>query len=302
MTLTGRTTTMKTTKTLCGLAALAASFAAGAAQPQAQPPLRCVIEPERVAEVGTPVIGVVDSIHVERGDVVRQGQLLAQLRSSVERASVGAAEARAQAEADVQAALANYEFQRQKLARTEELMQKKFVSAQALDQVRAEASVAEQRLAQAREQGRVAKQELETARAQLGLRSIRAPFAGIVADRYVNVGERVEVKPMFRLARVDPLRVEIVAPAAMYGTVKKGMAAQIMPELPGVGRVEAKVVLVDRMIDPASNTFRVRAELPNSNGALPSGLRCKAEVAGAVDSAQPAPLPAQPKLSLSKAP
>ena len=254
-------------------------------------PLRCVIEPDRVAEVGSPVIGVVESVLVERGDVVKQGQLLAQLRANVERASLGAAEARAQADADVQAALANYEFQRQKLARTEELMLKKFVSAQALDQVRAEAAVAEQRLAQAREQKRVARQEVETAQAQLGLRQIRAPFSGVIADRYVNVGERVEVKPMFRVARVDPLRVEVIAPAAIYGTIKKGMAAQVMPELPNAGRVEAKVVLVDRMIDPASNTFRVRAELPNSNGALPSGLRCKAELPGVPDTAQTAAQP-----------
>jgi RND family efflux transporter MFP subunit len=265
------------------------ALAAGlACEAQAAQPLRCVIEPDRVAEVGTPVIGVVESVLVDRGDVVRKGQLLAQLRANVERASVGAAEVRAQADADVQAAIANYDFQKQKLARTEELMRKKFVSAQALDQVRAEASVAEQRLAQAREQKRIAQQELQTAHAQLSLRQIRAPFAGIVADRYVNAGERVEVKPMFRIASVDPLRVEIVAPAALYGSVKKGMPAQIIPELPNAGRLDTRVVLVDRMIDAASNTFRIRAELPNGDGAVPSGLRCRAELPG-VEAAAPAP-------------
>jgi multidrug efflux pump subunit AcrA (membrane-fusion protein) len=111
----------------------------------------------------------------------------------------------------------------------------------------------------------------------------------------VNVGERVEVKPMFRVAKIDPLRVEIVVPAALFGSIHKGMAAQIMPELPNAGRVEAKVVLVDKMIDPASNTFRVRAELPNAKGALPSGLRCKAEVAGAAaETANAAPPSTKP--------
>lgn len=282
---------VKTIRILALAPALATCLTAFAAQT----PLRCVIEPDRVAEIGTAVIGVIETVHVERGDTVRQGQLLAQLRAGVERASLGAAEVRAQSDADIQAAAASYEFQRQKLARTEDLMQKKFVSAQALDQVRAETNVAEQRLAQAREQARVSQQELATAHAQLGLRSIRAPFSGIVADRYVNVGERVEVKPMFRVAKIDPLRVEIVVPAALFGSIQKGMAAQIMPELPNAGRVEAKVVLVDKMIDPASNTFRVRAELPNANGALPSGLRCKAEVAGAgAETAQAAPPSTKP--------
>ena len=92
--------------------------------------------------------------------------------------------------------------------------------------MRAEAAVAEQRLAQAREQKRVARQELETAQAQLGLRSIRAPFAGVVADRYVNVGERVEVKPMFRLARIDPLRVEIEGDFHVRGNIKTVVRAR----------------------------------------------------------------------------
>jgi RND family efflux transporter MFP subunit len=278
---------LKTSTTLVLLSALGFCVHAGAAQP----PLRCVIEPDRMTEVGSPVIGVIESIHVERGDWVRQGQLLAQLRASVERASVSAAQVRSQADADVQAASANYEFQRQKLARTEELMEKKFVSAQALDQVRAETSVAEQKVAQAREQKRVAREEVAFANAQLGLRSIRAPFAGIVADRYVNVGERVEVKPMFRVAKIDPLRVEIIAPASLYGAIQKGMAAQIIPDLPNAARLDSKVVLVDKLIDAASNTFRVRAELPNNNGAVPSGLRCRAELAGIAETVQTAPAP-----------
>jgi RND family efflux transporter MFP subunit len=268
------------------LSALVTSFSATAAQP----PLRCVIEPDRAAEIGSAVIGVVDAIYVERGDIVREGQLVAQLRSHVERASVSAAQARAQADADIRAATANYEFQRQRLARTEELMQKNFVSMQAVEQVRTETSVAEQKLAQAREQKRVAKQELEFAQAQLNLRSIRAPFDGIVADRYVNVGERVEVKPMFRIAKVDPLRVEIIAPAALFGSIRNGMFAHVTPDLPNGPRIEAKVVLVDKLIDAASNTFRVRAELANPNGAIPSGLRCRAEVAELAENAQAAPV------------
>ena len=133
---------------------------------------------------------------------------------------------------------------------------------------------------QAREQKRLARQEVQFAQAQLGMRQIRAPFAGIVADRYVNAGERVEVKPMFRLAKIDPLRVEIIVPAAAYGSVQKGVLAQIIPELPNAAKLDAKVVLVDKLVDAASNTFRVRAELPNGKAAIPSGLRCRAEIAG----------------------
>ena len=253
-------------------------------------PLRCVIEPDRAAEVGSPVIGVVESISVERGDFVREGQLLAKLRANVERASVGAAETRAQAEADVRGAHANYEFMRQKQTRAEDLVQKNFISQQALDQVRAETSVAQQKLIQAQEQQRVARHELKLAIAQLGQRLIRAPFDGIVAERYVSVGERVEEKPMFRVAKVDLLRVEIIVPAALFGTVEQGMLARVTPDLPNAAVLQAKVVLIDKLVDAASNTFRVRAELRNDDRTVPSGLRCRAELLPA-EQASAAPPP-----------
>ena len=50
-------------------------------------PLACMIEPEKVAEIGAPGIGIIHKITVERGDVIKAGQVLAYLRSDIERAS-----------------------------------------------------------------------------------------------------------------------------------------------------------------------------------------------------------------------
>ncbi len=250
----------------------------------AEPGHRCLITPERVTEVGSQVTGVVSSVRVERGDFVRSGQLLARLHADAEVASVNVAKTRAKADADLKAAEANYEFQRQNLARAQDLMKRNFISQQALEKVRAETKVARQKLIQAREQREVAQRELELARAQLRKREIRAPFDGIIAERYVSVGERIEERPMFRIARIDPLRIEVVVPAALFGTVEKGMVARVLPDLPKAKPLDASVVLVDRLVDPASNTFRVRAELPNPGGVVPSGLRCRAQLINKTDS------------------
>jgi membrane fusion protein, heavy metal efflux system len=273
----------RTTIMILACATLTAAAAAAA------PAHRCLIEPDHVAEIGSQVTGVVASLHVERGDLVKKGQLLARLRSGVERASVTVAKTRAEADADLKAAEASYEFQRQKLVRAEELVGKNFISQQALEQVRTETSVAEQKLVQAREQQQIAQRELELAQAQLRMRAIRAPFDGIVAERYIAVGERVEERAMFRIARVDPLRIEVVVPAALFGSVDKGMVARVTPDLPKAESLDATVVLVDRLVDPASNTFRVRAALANPGGVVPSGLRCRAEF-----HAVPLPLPRPP--------
>jgi cobalt-zinc-cadmium efflux system membrane fusion protein len=267
-----------------------------AAPAWAAQPMGCLIEPERVAEVGSQVVGVIESMDVERGDLVKKGQVLATLRADVERASVVVASSRAEAQADLQAAAANVTFNQQRLTRAEELFGKKFISQQALDQARTEAELAEQKLVQAKEQRRVLNRERELASAQLSQRVIRSPIDGVVAERYLSPGERVEDKPLVRVAKVDPLRVQVVVPTAFFGKIQPGSTATIMPELPDTRPVIARVTLVDKVIDAASNTFRVQLELPNADLALPAGLRCKAdfgpELSAVRSTAQASPPPA----------
>ena len=255
-------------------AAVAWAFLPAATLAQA---LGCLIEPFRVSEVGSPGIGVIESTAVERGDLVRAGQVLASLRSDVERQSLAVAQSKAQAMGEQRAAEANAELARQKFARAKDLADKQFISSQALEQARAEAQVAENRLAQAREQRDVYAREHDLAQAQLGQRTIRSPITGVVVERYLSAGERVEEKPIFRIAMIHPLRVEVVLPATAYAAVRQGMAVNVIPEVPGATPRKATVTLVDRVIDGASNTFRVRMELPNADFSLPAGLRCKAD-------------------------
>jgi RND family efflux transporter MFP subunit len=245
---------------------------------QAGQPLVCLIQPSKIAEVGTSVTGVIEDIRVERGDYVRKGQVIAVLRDDVERAALDVAQSKAQADADVQASMASVEFSRQRLDRAIDLYKKKFISEQALDQTRTEFQVAEQKLAQAKEQRRIWEREMGLAKSQLAQRTITSPISGIVAERYLSTGERVEERSVARVVSIDPLHVEVMVPAAHFGKVKTGMTATVMPELPESSPVSAKVTLVDKLIDGASNTFRVRLNLPNGNQSLPAGLRCKADL------------------------
>ena len=83
--------------------------------------LGCLIEPFRVSEVGSPIIGVVDTVAVERGEYVRAGQVLATLRADVERQSLAVAQSKAQAMGELRAAEANADLARQKFARARDL-------------------------------------------------------------------------------------------------------------------------------------------------------------------------------------
>ena len=119
---------MNKKKTLLSLAlALLAGGAVAAdpvppARPRANSEVSCLIQPSLEINVGTPVDGVIESVSVDRGDIVNPGQLLARLNAGVESASV-----------DTQAAKA--EFGARKRQRNEELQRKQLISTQELDEL-----------------------------------------------------------------------------------------------------------------------------------------------------------------------
>ena len=122
---------------------------------------------------------------------------------------------------------------------------------------------------------RLADLELRKSTAELARRTIRSPIAGVVVERSLSTGEFVKQDPILKLAQLDPLRVEAFVPVSMLGKIRVGMDAQVMPEAPVNGVHQAKVTVVDRVVDAASGTFGVRLELPNPDYHLPAGLKCR---------------------------
>jgi cobalt-zinc-cadmium efflux system membrane fusion protein len=263
----------------------------------------CLIEPEQTADVGTPVTGVIEEMPVRLGDEVRAGQALVVLRADVEKANAQAAQLRSNVDAEARAAQANLVLAQQKVERSRQLLAQQFVSAQALEQAQAEADVARQKHRLAVAQQQIYRQEQNVAKAQVGLRTLRSPINGIVVERFNNLGERVEERPVMRIASIDPLKVTLMVPMAQYGQVKEGDTLSIQPDLPGQAAVRAQVQYVDKVVDAASNTFRVRLRLPNPDHKLPGGLRCKVDlIAKAALKTSPMPavskaLPAAPAAS-----
>lgn len=237
----------------------------------------CLIEPYQVAEVGAQVVGVIESIKVERGDTVKKGQIIALLKADVERASVSAADTRAKANANVNAAKANYEFDLVRLTRAKNLLKKNFISIQAFEKVEAESKVSHQTYMQSIEQQKIAEKELGIASSQLSQRSIRSPFDGVITDRYLSLGERVEEKPVVKIAQINRLRVQVVVPVSYFGKIHINDTANITPEFPDAPIVSGQVSAIDKVIDAASNTYRVQLDLDNADYALPAGSRCKAD-------------------------
>jgi membrane fusion protein (multidrug efflux system) len=209
--------------------------------------LECMLEPNAEIEISAAVEGVLSDVLVQRGDRVKRGQVLANLKSGVERATVELAEARV-------------EFAKRKGIRNEELYKKKLISLHDKDEMDTEIMIARLQVKQAKE--------------QLKLRKITSPIDGVVVERDKDPGEYVETEPLLTVVSLDPLNVEVVVPAELFGTIKKGMSGKVTTIGPVSKTYNARVILIDQVIDAASATIRVRLALPNPKNAIPAGLNC----------------------------
>lgn len=256
---------------------LAASLMTSVAQARS---FDCLIEPMQVVEVRSPVEGVIEKIHVERGDRVKKGRKLFELESRVEQSTLEMAKHRSEMVGRLTTARSRLDYATKKLARAQELLDQHFVSEQTRDEAQAEWRLAESELKDALENQEQAKLEWRRAAEALRQRSAYSPFDGVVMDRMLNVGELAEAgtgrKPVMKLAQIDPLRVEVVLPQAAFGRILKGAKVTVIPEGVGVER-QATVRVVDRVIDAASGMFGVQLELPNPKGAIPGGIHCTVE-------------------------
>lgn len=207
----------------------------------------CLIEPSADLKLGVPADGVLDRVMVERGEVVRKGQLLGRLNIDLE-----TAQARTLA--------TKLAFGERKLDRNSELKDQNLIAPQDLDEIATNQKVAEMEFAESQE--------------RIKMRNIHSPVDGVVVDVYNQVGDLIKQDKIFRVARLDPLHVEIILPASRFGQIKPGQSMRVLTEL-GARDLKGEVGAVDKVIDAASSTFRVRLIVPNPDNKVPSGQRCR---------------------------
>jgi RND family efflux transporter MFP subunit len=252
----------------------------------------CLINPSVVLKIGSPVTSTLQSVSVDRGMHVVRGQEIARLESSVEAASVALRKARAESLAEIMSRRAKVESAQLEVDRSGRQVEGFSISAQKVAELRTTLRVAQQDLALAVLDHDLAQLELAQAQAQLEQRIIRSPIDGVVTERLLGPGEYVHQDThIVTLAAIDPLYVEVYPPVGVHGQIALGDVAQVMPEAPIGGHYAAKVTIIDQVFDAGSGTFGVRLLLPNPQGELPGGTRCRVSfdhvVARAADPAGP---------------
>ncbi len=251
------------------------------AQTQEPAQLNCRIEPSVTVEMSSAVEGVISEVLVDKNDVVKKGDVLARLDAGLESATAELRRVQSELTSDVQSQQLAVEFSERALTRVKDLYDKKAASFSELDKHKTEHAIAQQQLQQALDRKRQAELEYKRALADLQRRTLVSPIDGVVVERLKEPGEHIDFEPVLKLAQLDPLRVEVFAPASLYGKVKPGIKASVIPELGGDSRTyTAEVILVDQVIDGPSNTFGIRLSFANPGNRLPSGLKCRVTFEG----------------------
>ncbi len=246
-----------------------------AASEEAYQTFGCLIEPYAVIDLSTREEGIIDKILVKRGDHVHPEQVVATLEADVEQASVELARARTQMDAELEERRADVALAKRELLRIDKLFETNSVSFTEKDRATTEATRARLRLRQTEHRQALAQLELERARKVLQRRTLVSPVAGIVVERLLSPGESVENSTILKIAEVDPLNVEVIMPISQFGSIEVNRLAEIEPLYPAAQMHDAKVSVVDRVVDSASDTFGVRLEMPNPKYLVPAGVRCK---------------------------
>ena len=243
--------------TLAGAAGAAdlATAPAQAAALQGQTGFDGVVEAVRQTVIAAQVPGAVMELSVKAGDRVQSGQLL--LRIDARAADQTAAASNAQ----VQAARAALDVATREYERQKQLHQKKYISQAALERAESEfKATSAQVAAQMAQAG--------AARTQTGLHTVRAPYAGVVAEVPVALGDMaMPGRPLLTIYDPAALRVTASVPQSAAGSVQADAVRVELPGLPADRQwPRAERVQVLPTVDPATHTVQVRAEL---GGGLP---------------------------------
>jgi len=241
-------------------------------------PGTCIIKPHVTVQLGSAVSGVLSATLVDRGDFVKQSQVVAQLESSVEQATLALDRMRASNDSTIKVEEADMALLTRETERKKFLVDQKIANLNSLDELQTKVREGELRVQQARMDQRLAALTADRSERALALKQIRSPIDGVVIDRKLYAGEYIyEQTSIMTIAQVDPLNVELVLAMDRYGSVKIGSKAIVHPVAPVGGAYPAQAEVVDPVIDAASDTFGVRLILPNPNHTIPAGIRCTVE-------------------------
>lgn len=238
------------------------------------------LRPYKEIELHARVTGYLDKMLVDAGDVVKEGQLLAQLdvpELNFDLLNAQASERRAQA--DVDKAAATFEEARLALTRLEaaDKAQPNLIAKQDIDSARLRAQAAKAACSAFEETHTAAEGSVKRLQTMLDFTRITAPFEGVITRRYSDPGALIQAgtssgsMPLVRLSQVDLLRVAFPISVSYVAGVNDGDEAEVL--IPSLAKkITAKISRLSQKVETSTRTMEAQIDLPNPDGNLIAGV------------------------------
>ncbi len=225
--------------------------------------------------------GIITSISAEASTRVKSGTVLARLDERQLTANLEAARAKTRSiEADLKNWQAEAEVMQADYVRAQKLWDLKLISEEQLQHAKFKAESEQWDIGRVRELLSTSRQEERSLELELEKASITAPFDGLVARRYVRVGQTViKGERLFWVTAEGPLRMRFTLPEKFVGHLKKGEELQLTSPDASQEKHTAKVIEVSPVVDPSSGTIEILAEIVGTRGELRPGMTANVRVA-----------------------
>lgn len=238
---------------------------------------------ENQIDVGAQREGVVATILTDAGMRVKKGELLAQLDDRQVSANLEAAAARTRS---TTADLHNWEAETKvldaDLRRAQKMYEAGVTPLEQYEHVRYKAESDHWDVERVQEMLRDAQASEKSLELELEKTRIVAPFDGVVARRYVRVGQKVNLGDrLFWVTAEAPLRLRFTLPESFVGRLSKGQSFELTsPDIEGQ-RWQANVTEISPVVDPSSGTIEVLCQVVGPTGALRPGMSASVRIPNA---------------------
>ena len=232
----------------------------------------------RTSQLAAQMMGNIVEIRAREGDHVKRGQVLAVIDDAQPRAGLDRATAADQAaQQEVSASDSDFTLAEATFKRYQTLYDRKSVSPQEFDEIKARYQAAQARHEMAHAGQAQARAALQQARTALGYTHLMAPFDGLVTEKKVDVGTLANTgMPIFTVEDPRHYRLEATVNETDLRYLRQGQQVSVLVDALGDRKLEGKLIEIVPTADPASRSFLVKVELP-SDPALRSGLFGRAQ-------------------------
>ncbi len=221
--------------------------------------LTATLEPDEELILTAEVEGTIERILRDEGDRVKKGELLALMDEEDFTLRIK------QKNAELEKIKAELEFAQKELERRKTLLEEGMVSRQEYESFLARRDSLASLKRAVESVLRIERKRLEDSR-------IRAPFNGIIAERYITEGSYVQKgERLFRVLRIDPLKLTINVPERLLTKVRKGQKVIIKVD-PYEREFEGRIYFTSPYINKATRTFLAKALVRNTEGLLYPGI------------------------------